>query len=52
MTQEEKIYKTMGKAGVWNIVIAIIIMVTGIVSGIMLLISGAKLLLRKGDVII
>ena len=52
MTQEEKIYKTMGHAGITSIVVGIIIMVTGIVSGILMLVGGARLLLRKGDIII
>jgi hypothetical protein len=41
---EEKTYKSMGLAGAGNIAIGIIVLVTGIVTGILTIISGAKLL--------
>ena len=46
---EEKIYKTMGSAGAGNIVIGIL--VTGIVSGVLLIVNGARLLKHKGKLI-
>lgn len=48
---EEKIYKTMGSAGAGNIVIGICILVTGIVSGVLLIVNGARLLKHKGKLI-
>lgn len=47
---EEKIYKTMGSAGAGNIVIGICILVTGIVSGVLLIVR-CKLLKHKGKLI-
>ncbi|MCR5161719.1 MAG: hypothetical protein K6C06_08110 [Lachnospiraceae bacterium] len=52
MNQGEKIYKTMGSAGGVTLALGIIVMVTGLVSGVLLIINGARLLIRKGDVII
>lgn len=43
----EKIYKTMGNVGGANLVMGIIIMVTGISAGIMMIINGARLLKNK-----
>jgi len=40
---EEKIYKTMGGAGVLNIVLGVVAVITGVVTGVLLLIAGAKL---------
>ena len=48
---EEKIYKTMESAGAGNIVIGICILVTGIVSGVLLIVNGARLLKHKGKLI-
>ncbi len=47
----EKAYKTMRNAGVCNITIGIIVLVTGLVVGIMAIISGGILLKRKCDII-
>lgn len=46
---EEKIYKTMSSAGAANLTIGICILVTGIVSGVLLIINGARLLGRKNQ---
>lgn len=48
----EKIYNTMKHAGALNITLGIVSLVVGIASGILLIIHGAKLLKRKGDVLI
>ncbi len=48
---EEKIYKTMGRTGAWNIVLGIILIVVGLTSGILLLISGGRLLVSKSKII-
>jgi len=43
----EKIYKTMRSTGAASLVIGICILVTGIASGILLIINGARLLANK-----
>lgn len=43
----EKAYKAMGNAGVAGLVIGIILIVTGIASGVVLLINSAKLFKTK-----
>ena len=48
---EEKIYKTLrGSAGL-NIAVGVVILVTGIVSGTLLIIGGAKLLAGKSKIL-
>ncbi len=47
----EKIYKTMGSAGAWNIALGVVVMVVGLASGVMLIVSGAKLLAEKSKVL-
>lgn len=49
---EEKVYKTMGHAGAFNIVIGICVIVTGIASGVMLIINGARLIKSKAHVLL
>lgn len=46
----EKIYKTMRNAGACNISIGIIILVTGMIVGIMAIVSGSILLKRKSEI--
>ncbi len=48
---EEKLYRTMRGTGAANIVIGVLTLVVGITSGILLLISGAKLLSRKSNIL-
>lgn len=48
---EEKTYKVMGGSGALNIAVGVILLVTGIVSGTLLIISGAKLLARRNKLI-
>ncbi len=43
----EKVYKTMKGTGVGNIVVGIIILLTGIAAGILLIISGSALIRQK-----
>lgn len=47
---EEKTYKVMGGCGALNIAVGVTVLVTGIVSGILLIISGAKLLARRNKI--
>lgn len=46
----EKIYKTMAGTGAGTLAIGIVVMVTGVISGILLIINGAKLLKRKREI--
>lgn len=48
----EKIFKTMSGAGIMNLVIGIVTIVTGISAGVLLVISGARLIKSKTDLMI
>lgn len=48
---EERVYKTMKGAGAWNITIGVVSIVAGITAGILLIISGAKLLSAKSKIL-
>lgn len=48
---EEKVYKTMNGAGALNITLGVVSLVAGLTAGILLIISGAKLLTRKSKVL-
>ncbi|MBR6769698.1 MAG: hypothetical protein IKM28_00360 [Lachnospiraceae bacterium] len=48
---EEKIYKTMSGSGALNIVVGVITLVGGITGGVLLIISGAKLLAGKSKIL-
>ena len=45
----EKAYKTMTQTGAGSIAIGIIVLVTGIVTGILCIVNGARLLKNKSD---
>ena len=49
---DEKVYKTMGFSGASNLVIGICILVTGVTSGILLILYGAKLLKNKHRILL
>ncbi|MCM1570076.1 MAG: hypothetical protein NC081_11625 [Roseburia sp.] len=48
---EEKVYKTMNGAGAMNIVLGVIALAVGLAAGVLLIISGAKLLAQKSKII-
>ncbi len=48
---EEKIYKTMKGAGAANIAVGVITLVVGLASGILLIITGARLLAGKSKIL-
>lgn len=48
----EKIYKTMARTGGCSIAVGIVTLVTGVAAGVLMIISGARLLKRKGDILI
>lgn len=47
----EKIYKTMKSVGVWNLVLGIIFILSGLAAGIFLIVNGTKLLKKKSDLL-
>jgi len=47
----EKIYHTMKSVGVWNLVMGILLIVAGVVSGVLLILNGTKLLKKKSDLL-
>ena len=49
---EEKVYKSMNGAGALNIVLGVIGIATGVTAGVLLIISGAKLLANKSKMLI
>jgi hypothetical protein len=48
----EKIYKVMGGAGALNIAFGVISIVVGLATGVLLIISGGKLLSGRRNIII
>lgn len=47
----EKIYATMKSVGVTNLVIGIVIIVSGVAAGVCVIVSGARLLSKKSDLL-
>ena len=52
MKHSEKLYNTISFSGVIGIVAGSIAIVTGIATGVIMIVSGAKLLLRRKEVLI
>lgn len=52
LSMNEKIYKTMGGAGAANIAVGVVVLVSGIVSGILMIVHGARLLHNRKNVLI
>ena len=48
----EKIYKTMSRTGACSIAVGIITLVTGVAAGVLMIVSGSRLLKRKSDILI
>ena len=48
----EKIYKTMSHAGMSSLALGIVTLTVGLVSGILMIINGAKLMKRKFEITI
>lgn len=47
----EKIYKSMKTVGAWNIAIGVTLIVIGILSGVMTIVNGARLIKDKSDIL-
>ena len=52
MNQQERIYNTMGNAGAAGIAVGIVTALIGLAAGIIMIVTGARLLMRKRDVLI
>lgn len=48
---EEKVYKTMGRSGAWNIAIGVVLIVVGLAAGVVSIINGSKLIKDKSGII-
>ena len=48
---EQKVYKTMKLAGATNIAIRVISIVVGLVTGILLIVTGGRLIARKSKIL-
>ncbi len=48
---EEKTYKAVSAAGIMNLVLGVTILVSAVTWGVLLLVSGGKLLKSKKDII-
>ena len=46
----EKIYKTMGRVGGGNIAMGAVLVVAGVATGVLMIVSGAGLLKRRGEI--
>ena len=51
-SMDEKTYKTLGSTGAANLTIGICLLVTGITSGILLIVNGARLLKSKKGILL
>ena len=47
----EKVYKTMKSVGIWNMVFGILSILAGCLTGAMLIVSGARLLKKKKEIL-
>lgn len=48
---QEKVYKIMKGTGTTNIVVGVVVLAVGVASGILLVISGAKLIAGKSKIL-
>lgn len=48
----EKIYKTMTRTGACSVAVGIVTLVAGVTAGILMIVSGARLLKRKSEILI
>lgn len=48
---EEKVYKTMGRSGALSIAVGVVSIVTGLAGGVLLIVSGARLLSRRTKIL-
>lgn len=46
----EKIYKSMKTVGAWNVAIGVTLIVVGLLSGVMTIVNGARLIKDKSEI--
>lgn len=46
----ERIYKTVSRSGAGNLAMGVVVLATGIAVGVMLIVSGARLIKRKYEI--
>ncbi|MGN6711542.1 MAG: hypothetical protein ACTHKA_07935 [Anaerocolumna jejuensis] len=51
LDMSEKIYTTMKSVGVGNLVIGILLIITGIASGVLVIVNGSRLLRKKSEIL-
>ncbi|MCI8877278.1 MAG: hypothetical protein HFI77_14990 [Lachnospiraceae bacterium] len=49
---EEKLYKTIGSTGAASLVIGICILVTGVASGVLMIVNGGRLLKSRKKILL
>lgn len=52
MNENERLFRTIGNAGIWNLVMGIVVLVTGVTSGVLLLVNAFKLIKSKHELMI
>lgn len=52
INMNEKFFKLVANTGISNLVMGIIVIVTGVTSGVILIVSGAKIMKKKDDLMI
>ncbi|MBQ0001804.1 MAG: hypothetical protein KBT01_09780 [Clostridiales bacterium] len=48
----EKIYKTMRSSGIFSLVTGIVVLVTGVTSGVLMIVTAARLMKQKSNIMI
>ena len=51
LQMEEKIYNTMKRSGGMNITLGILMIVFGLTAGVLLIVTGGRLLVKKADIL-
>ncbi len=50
--QDEKLYHTMNQSGIMSITTGIVLIAVSVAAGVLMIVSGAKLLVRKNEMMI
>ena len=51
-SMNEKLYKTLSRVGAGTLAIGVVVLVTGLASGVLLIINGAKLIKKKYEILL
>ena len=52
LQMEEKIYNTMKRSGGMNITLGILMIVFGLTAGVLMIVTGGRLLVKKADILL